>query len=106
MSKDETVELAQDLQRAAAILREHEVREWPKLINEALSVLHQDRERGARAVLKLFEGTMGGFTDIWICPENDHKIVAREIQTVNRRFDEIRSRIYDRAVKVAGFDNG
>jgi hypothetical protein len=85
------------LEEARTLLRLHGVDFWADWLTKTIDLLRLKDFRGIDHLLKGYEGTMGSFTDVYICPGNGHRVWDDEVLNVNTRLRKIQTEIFELA---------
>jgi hypothetical protein len=92
--------LANELRKAAALLRGHAVDFWAVELESDAARLEGEDPGAAKIVLARFGG-MGSLNDLWICRTNGHLIDEKSEEAVNKALSSHRSRIFELARDLA-----
>jgi hypothetical protein len=83
-----TTLLAQRIEKIVTLLEEVGEVHWMQWLRQDITDLRAGDHRGVRHFLSTFGG-MGSLNDLFICPENRHRVKAEEVDEVNRRLREM-----------------
>ena len=87
------------LDETIKLLRRYEVSHWAKWLSNDLSQIRQSNTKGLDHLLSTFGG-MGSFNDLWVCPENGHKVDSSDVRQVNAELQNLSSEIYKLATEL------
>ena len=97
--KDNWDKLADTVSQIAQLLRQYDVSFWPDELSEINNRITQRWAEGPTLLLKLYGG-MGSLNDVYICPENNHKIQTEDVQDVNHTLSQLTSKAYSLAKEL------
>jgi hypothetical protein len=100
MAKPEVVDLLEKIER---ILAQYSVNDWLIRIQDCIQRLQVAiSSNNTKSLLqeleylKSFYGGMGSFSDIFITPEAGYKIEQHKVSPINRNFQKLQARLYDK----------
>ncbi len=79
-----TTLLAQRIEKIVALLEEVGDAHWTAWLQQDVVDLRAGDHRGIQHFLSAFGG-MGSLNDLFICPENRHRVKKEDVDEVNRR---------------------
>lgn len=85
--------LLEAMEDLRVLLERHGARRWAAWIRKDVAAIRRGEGRGVDHFLSAFGG-MGSLNDLIICPENGHRIARDDVERVNRRLAEARSRAH------------
>jgi hypothetical protein len=87
------------IDETVCLLRLYSVGQWAEWLSNDAAAIQGSDFHGVAHLLSGFGG-MGSFSDVWICPENGHKINQSDVQRVNEKLQKLSSEIYRLADKL------
>ncbi|MCU0857792.1 MAG: hypothetical protein MUC65_05240 [Pontiellaceae bacterium] len=97
--KDNWDNLGDTVAAIIQLLKTYEVSGWQDELEEVNHRIMQRWAEGPKLLLDFFGG-MGSLTDMYICPENNHKIQEEEVRNVNQTLDKLTSKAYSLAKQL------
>jgi hypothetical protein len=94
-----TKKLVKRLEETVDLLRSHGEERWAQWLSEDAARLRSGDSYGVTHLLSAYGG-MGSLNDLIICPENGHRIKKKDVKRVNKRFQALKSEVYDLANQV------
>lgn len=89
-------QLFQTLTDLERLLREHAVHEWADKIAQSNRRLAAGDYSGVSSLLGAYGG-MGSLNDLWLCPENGHRIEQAAVESTNERLGALRTSAFELA---------
>ncbi len=91
--KDPWEQLADAVTDTIVLLQKYEVSVWADRLDEINHRIIQRWPEGPALLLELYGG-MGSLNDVYLCPENNHKIRNENVQDVNQMLSQLTSKMY------------
>jgi hypothetical protein len=82
--KPMTALLAHRIEKVVSLLEEVGEAHWTSWLKQDAADLRAGDHRGVRHFLSAFGG-MGSLNDLFICPENRHRVKVEDVDDVNRK---------------------
>jgi hypothetical protein len=89
--------LVRETRRLATIFASYSIDDWAISLHSDASLMEAGKLKDGIDHLLSGYGGMGSLNDIFICPEAGHPIPHRDVDTVNRKADALRTSIYEAA---------
>ena len=91
--KDTWEQLADAVADTIVLLQKYEVSGWA---DRLIEINHRIIQRWPEGPILLLDqyGGMGSLTDVYICPENNHKIRNEDERDVNQMLQKLTSKMY------------
>lgn len=89
-------DLLATLDELIALLCDHEERHWSAWLSGDAERLRQGDAAALEHLLSAWGG-MGSLSDLYLCPENGHRIEVRYVEAVNQELRRLTARTWDLA---------
>jgi len=93
---DLTVRLLSTLEQITSLLRKYGEEHWLQWIVRDVTLIREGDSHGVEHFLSAYGG-MGSFNDLYLCPENGHRIERSDVEPVNKELRSLVSQAYDLA---------
>ncbi|HEV8398520.1 MAG TPA: hypothetical protein VGQ18_01655 [Gemmatimonadales bacterium] len=93
---DLTLQLLSTLEQITSLLRKHGEEHWLQWIVRDVTLIREGDFHGVEHLLSAYGG-MGSFNDLYLCPENGHRIEGPDVEQVNKQLRALASQAYDLA---------
>jgi hypothetical protein len=93
---DPTSQLEATLEEILQILGSHGEQHWYDWLSGDLALIRAGDLNGVDHLLSAY-GRMGSFTDLWLCPENGHRIEKSAVTAINEILERLSSQAWSLA---------